>query len=1339
MRLGPILDADGQAARTRIAVETHILEGKDHRPLRCLFDSGCEINLINDDLVHSLNLQVADSVPKPEARFLDDNSLRIYDSYLLTTRTRDSKGALRTVGTVRFWSARFVGYECVLGYPWLAAADPDIHYPTATFEWREDTADSPLTLCTAGELQEDLEVDEMICSIAAMRLADDSHANNTPGNAMHPDRVSQLRTVIAAVQSQPEAPILPEQYREYLDVFSIENAGILPPNTEFDHAIDLEEGKVPPNLPIYNLSQKELEVLRKYLDSALVKGWIQESKSPAGAPILFVPKKDGTIRLCVDYRGLNTITIKNRHPLPLISEMLDRFSHAIIFTKLDLKDAYHRLRIKKGDEWKTAFKTRYGHFEYMVMPFGLANAPATFQAYINRALGGLVDSICVVYLDDILIYSRNTDAHVEHVKRVLECLRQWSLYANPLKCEFHTDSVEFLGYIVTPNGVVMDANRVRTISEWPLPESYRDIQVFLGFTGFYRRFVWGYSVIARPLNDLLKKALSQSTSGPGKKTKKDYQMRGIPWYLTTEAEHAFRTLIAAFQDAPILAHFDPALPIMVITDASDFAYAGILLQPRWEIAGDDKSKHWHPVAFHSKSFSDTEIRYDTHDKELHAIDTCFKAWRHYLEGAAHPIQVFSDHNNLKYFMTTKTLSGRQGRYAERLAAYDFEIMHKPGISNPADGLSRRPDYAVGFKGQLQTSVLSGMLPTLQEKIRYKERASPQGADTAISPPAACESHAESGPSRGADHSSTGPVQMQDLASQRSKIFSTEGEPKGKGSREHPTALCYVLRAEVVAATQLETAYEEPASELMSKLREYQQQDPTIGAIREQLETGTKSVESKGFSLGSDGILRKKGKVWVPCCPPLRMELLRRNHDDPAAGHFGVKKTREVISRKYAWSELGKDVQNYVAECDLCQRHKSHRHKPYGMLQPLPVPTQAWRHYSLDFITDLPPTIVEGHAYDAVIVLVDRMTKFAQYFPTRKTCDSRALAELLYSSVFLVQGPPDSLVSDRGTVFTSEYWSTFCYHLRIQKRLSTAFHPQTDGQTERQNQELEAYLRMFVGWEQDDWGSLLAVAQFAYNSKRHSSTGVSPIELAYGTPPRIPDGIRDESPTEGAPAEPDAEKCLQNMRLAREAAAQALEKAQVTQAKNYNAKRSDFQIKQGDLVLLSSKNIRTKRPHKKLDAKYLGPFPIEEQIGPQAFRLKLPPGMSRLHPVFNVALLEPYTLREGFMPPPVDELEDPDVWEVELIVSHRRRPGKATEYLIKWVGWSHDHNQWMVSAELEGCAELLQEYGEKHRMERLPESVPAPTSHAKRRRIDGAPLKDTSRPKGRPKGSKNKKK
>ena len=282
------------------------------------------------------------------------------------------------------------------------------------------------------------------------------------------------------------------------------------------------------------------------------------------------------------------------------------------------------------------------HFEYLVMPFGLANAPATFQAYINQALAGYIDVFCIVYLDDILIYSDSEEEHWEHIEKVLERLRQFKLYAKLSKCQFAVKTVEFLGFVLSPNGVAMEKSRVETIKDWPKPRTFRELQVFLGFTNFYRRFIRHYSKIASSLTDLLKGSKSGRKLGP--------------FVFGADAETAFEQLKKAFMQAPLLRHFDPKKPIRLETDASGFAIAGILSQP-WEVWDSGRKQiQWHPVAFWSRKMIPAERNYETHDAELLAIVMCFKQWRHYLEGSQFTVTVLSDHNNLKYFQTTKELT-----------------------------------------------------------------------------------------------------------------------------------------------------------------------------------------------------------------------------------------------------------------------------------------------------------------------------------------------------------------------------------------------------------------------------------------------------------------------------------------------------------------------------------------------------------------------------------------------------------------------------------------------------------------------------------------------------------
>ena len=286
---------------------------------------------------------------------------------------------------------------------------------------------------------------------------------------------------------------IPDEYSDFTDVFSKEKALVLLERNELnEHAIDLEDGKQPPYGPIYSLGPVELETLKTYIETHLKTGFIRPSKSPAGAPILFDKKPDGSLRLCVDYRGLNNLTIKNRYPLPLIGESLDRLGQAKRFTQLDLTSAYHQMRIKEDDEWKTVFRTRYGYVEYQVMPFGLSNTRTSFQGYINKILAEKLDIFVIVYLDDILIYTEDQgQGHVEVVRWVLEILRENGLFANLKKCRFYKNKVRFLGYVISSQSIWIEDEKIKVVKNWPEPKSVQDIQVFIGFANFYRRFIRG--------------------------------------------------------------------------------------------------------------------------------------------------------------------------------------------------------------------------------------------------------------------------------------------------------------------------------------------------------------------------------------------------------------------------------------------------------------------------------------------------------------------------------------------------------------------------------------------------------------------------------------------------------------------------------------------------------------------------------------------------------------------------------------------------------------------------------------------------------------------------------
>ncbi|KAL0150390.1 hypothetical protein M9458_054207 [Cirrhinus mrigala] len=413
-----------------------------------------------------------------------------------------------------------------------------------------------------------------------------------------------------------------------------------------------------------SLSQPETEAMEKYIKEELAKGFIRPSTSPATAGFFFVKKKDGGLRPCIDYRPLNEVTIKYRYPLPLVPPALEQLRSAKYYTKLDLRSAYNLIRIREGDEWKTAFSTTSGHYEYLVMPFGLANSPSYFQAFVNEVFRDMLNRYVIVYIDDILIFSNSLAEHVQHVRAVLQRLIQHQLYAKEEKCQFHQQSIAFLGYVISPEGVAMDDSKVKAVREWPRPKTLKELQRFLGFSNFYHRFIRNFSTVAAPLTSMVKKGKTHLT-----------------W--STDAVQDFHELRHRFTTAPILRHPDPQLPFLVEVDASSTRVGAVLSQRQGQ------PPKTYPCAFFSHKLSPAERNYDVGNRELLAIKLALEEWRHWLEGARHLFTILTDHKNLEYLRTAKVLNHRQARWALFFTRFDFEISYRPGSQNlKADALSR---------------------------------------------------------------------------------------------------------------------------------------------------------------------------------------------------------------------------------------------------------------------------------------------------------------------------------------------------------------------------------------------------------------------------------------------------------------------------------------------------------------------------------------------------------------------------------------------------------------------------------------------------------------------------
>lgn len=750
---------------------------------------------------------------------------------------------------------------------------------------------------------------------------------------------------------------IPKEYLPWKQLFEeVDDANALPEHTEADHEIKFVKDAKLPKGRVFPLSAQGAKIQKEMIDRNLKRGFIRKSNSSVSSPTFTVPKKGTTeLREVTDYRLINAITVKDRYPLPNIQACLDRLVGSDWFTKMNLKEAFYNVRMKKGEEWKTAFCTQFGLFEWLVMPMGLTNAPATCQAVVNKTMHDLLDVTVIAYMDDILVFTKGQiNQHIKDVQEVFRRLLKVGFRTRPHKCKFHVKETDFLGFIVSTTGVRMDPAKVSSISEWPTPKNLKEVQSFLGLANYNRKFIQGYSKVSAPLTEL---------------TKKDK-----PFKWEKAQQQAFEELKKLSTESPVLRTFDEKKTILMETDASGLAISAVLTQEH-----DGKR---HPVAYFSKKMSPAEQNYDIHDKELLAIVAAFKHWRTYVEGAPE-VKVYSDHKNLTRFTTTKELTPRQVRWAELLGQHKFTIIYTPGRENGrADALSRRADY-----------MEEGDVVTHNILVRNKDGS---------------------------------------LSSNNKELYA-----------------------------------------IIATLEDDDEEYP---------------VKPKKKYIASE---------------EQRKEIIMAHHDAPQFGHPGINKTLELVQRNYTWTRMRDTVSRYISKCNSCQKNKASRHAKYGSIQHRPPPEQPWEEVTMDFITKLPQSQDGlGNKFDTILVMVDRLTKYMHAVPCKETYTAENIGQLIHDRLIRYHGKPKVFITDRDKWFTSNYWRTFVAEMGIQHKLSTAFHPQTDGQTERANQTLEQYLRHYINQAHSDWVTLLPSAQIAINNQRSETTKHTPFYANFGKDPIV---------------------------------------------------------------------------------------------------------------------------------------------------------------------------------------------------------------------------------------------
>lgn len=1404
-----------------------------------LVDTGATSNFVNAELVRCMDVQ---KLPKGNISVRLGNG-EIVKSTERILATVDVEGTLfRTEFQVLDLGTR----DAILGLQWFEENDVIFDAKAKSVVWTNpDTAAREChEFANLNIMETDLEDGDRVWIALPQDFTGDL-------GAMTEAEAAKVRAQWVPKDERTEeersdmTPVMRAELRALLDKYNQPGRALggLPALQEGDpgpaqHEIELLPGTKPISKAPYRLDAEKLRELQKQLNELLQLNFIQRSKSPWGAPVLFVDKPDGSFRMCLDYRSLNNVTVKNAAPLPRIDEIFERLRGARYFSTLDLAKGYHQVLIRPEDVPKTAFKTPLGLFEFKVMPFGLCNAPATFQTMMDHAFRNEIGVFISVYLDDVLVYSKCWKAHLDHLAKAFDRLEEHKLFCREDKCSFAKTTTQYVGHVLSENSIACQQTKIQAIQAWPNLKDARGVRRFLGLAGYYRKFVKDFAVLARPLTDMLR------------------QGRKFAW--GPEQRKSFTLLKQALSHAPVLQLPDLSKPFILDIDASTTGLGAVLLQP----GEDPTQKKLLPVGFWSHRLSEAETKYAAHQLEMLALVSALRQWSHLLMGQKEVI-VRTDNSAVRWLYTTPHLRPQQRRWLDELSAYNLRIFHIPGPTNvQADALSRMYEAETPLPPPIQS--VSTLPPTVDNLARFLESAAgrdqpdgllPEGlalgapaSSTGVEaehlahiqsmddlpppplyrPPAllsprrgylnslargaassSCFGPSDQPPSdlalmelggEGSAHSHPFRVQpgrlkdlislygpfdvdafgseCETLPSSWTRETALEQQWRGMGvwfnppfdnalieatlvhafeeykQSPHDTRLLglvpawstarwykhlqnfftlhvYDDSAELIEVWDQEAqswrSYSLPFSlmivglapvgseastmttdvsqikagpTLFARLKEVGASDRLYSKRRAEIEKG---IGPRDWSIDERGLIMRKGGIYVPPgseneTADFRHTLLKEAHD--AQAHLGREKTLARLAEHFWWDNMRKETEEYCRSCPVCARSKGSTQRPAGALQPMPIPTHPWESVAIDFVSGFPAEGPPSDPCDSVMTVTDRFSKRVRLIPIAKAASAKDVAKLFFREIVTLFGVPSSVVSDRDSRFTSAFWKELSQHMGTSLLMSTSYHPQTDGQSERTNRTMVDCLTALVLEGAGRWMPCLPIIELAYNSSVHASHQRTPFEADRGSQVRLP--LNFLTPGADPPANPMAKGFLLFKQQLYKEVTDALKRAQEIQKRYADKRLREVTYEAGDRVLLDT-SIVSLPPDcglgkRKLRPKWIGPFVILKRKG-NAYQLDLPEGY-RIHSTVNVSRLKRAVYSETFstredLPPPVsvDEMGNAQ-YEVDYIVT-RGTIGVGKEkkevYFVKYKGYDYIR-EYLPREELEfGSPDLLKEF------------------------------------------------
>ncbi len=848
----------------------------------------------------------------------------------------------------------------------------------------------------------------------------------------------------AAVENEHQRSILRDLVERNIGVFSQHPLDYGHTNT-VRHEIPLVDSK-PFRLPYRKIPPSQWQDVRRLLVEMEAVGVIRPSKSPYASPVVIVTKKDGSLRLCIDYRKLNSCSTRDAFPLPRIEEALEALGQAKFFSTLDLTSGYWQVEVAEHDKHKTAFSTPMGLFEANRMPFGLQNAPSTFQRLMTCCFGDLNFTHLLIYLDDLIIFSKTFDEHLERLQLVFDRLQRHGLKLKPSKCQLLRKEVQYLGHLVSAEGVRTDPEKISRVKDWARPTNRKEVLQFLGFAGYYRRYVSGYSTLAAPLYRL-------TTGDPRKKKRggKKNLAPAPPFLWTDDCEKAFQTLKERLTTAPVLGYPDYNLPFVLQTDASGEGLGAVLVQ----VQGDAEKV----IAYASRGLTPAETRYPAHKLEFLALKWAVtdKFYDH-LYGRR--FSVLTDNNPLKYVMSSAKLDATGQRWVSRLAGFEFDVQYRRGQSNAnADALSRLSTQEVAETLQTcpqwmrSTEPQQGVGQPLQSLV---SQSVPAPAETQSEPPSCCE------PYRDVGMESLPPITRQEI----------------RASQKEDPVIGPVLHYRSLNKKPSRNERISAGGQVHLLLKEWRRLVIRDGIMYRRIRDHQRGVVEQL-------VLPEK----------LREAVKMALHDD--SGHLGFERTVQMIRERFHWPRMFQEVKAWCEQCERCCLRKT---PTAGVRAPL-VSIHSNAPMELVCVDFLTLEKSKG-GMENVLIVTDHFSRYAQAYPT-KDQKATTVARVLWRNFFCRFGFPLKLHADQGRNFESAVVKELCKCTGITKTHTTPYHPQGNGTTERFNRTLMNMLGTLEPHLKPRWHEHLDAMTHAYNCTRHDSTGYAPYFLMFGRHPKLP--------------------------------------------------------------------------------------------------------------------------------------------------------------------------------------------------------------------------------------------